>query len=132
MNENTKHFLELVNANSDLPIVPMVNYDVVAEDNGYWMGGFGISEVAEYALYNDRVYTDRDNFKTDYYDYNQDELNEQFNYNPEINEYTVKCGRYTQEQLAENNRHDKEIDAYLEKVADELFIDAIIVYITTP
>lgn len=45
----TKEFLELVKANPDLPIVPMVDSEVCGgDDYGWWLGSFGMSEVTEY------------------------------------------------------------------------------------
>lgn len=44
-------FLRLVQENPDLPIVPMVDSDVCAnEDYGRWMGEFGMCRVGRYAI----------------------------------------------------------------------------------
>ena len=40
--------IKLIEEHPDLPIVPMVNSEVVAEDYGYWMGKWGRCEVTEY------------------------------------------------------------------------------------
>ena len=48
---NTEKFLKLVKENPDLPIVPMVDEEVVADDcSTYWMGEWGYSEVTEYYI----------------------------------------------------------------------------------
>lgn len=46
--------IKLIEENPDLPIVPMVNSEVVADDGGYWKGKWGRCEVTEY--YNGREY----------------------------------------------------------------------------
>lgn len=64
---NTQKLLQLAAENPDLPIVPMVDYDVVGDGYGFWLGEFGHCEVGEYALYSDRYYDERDELKDDYY-----------------------------------------------------------------
>lgn len=116
MNEKTQALLNLVKENPDLPVVPMVDYEVVPEDAGRWMGSFGHCYVGEYTCFNDRFYDDRDDFEEDYYDRNQEELNEMFGYNPKkIDEVATK-----------------QLDEYLHKVSDEYFTKAIIVNIDLP
>lgn len=42
-------FLKLVQENPDLPIIPMVDSEVVCDDTyTYWKGGWGRSEVTEF------------------------------------------------------------------------------------
>lgn len=129
---NTEKFVQLVKENPDLPIVPMVDYEVVNEDYGWWVGSFGHCSVGEYALFYERYFDDREDFKEFYYDYNDDELCERFNYNPRICRYTVNQGKYTEEQWEINQENEKLLDRYLDKVADEYFTKAIIVYIGLP
>lgn len=51
MSENTKKLLELVQQNPDLPIVPMVDAEIVSGDDwGRWMGKFGAARVDEYLI----------------------------------------------------------------------------------
>ena len=126
-------FTNLVKENPTLPIIPMVYYEIVGDDWGYWMGSFRNAYIGEYAFYNDEYFfDDRDSFKEHYYDWHDDELCEKFNYEPFINEYSVEQGRYTEEQLKINNENEKLLDEYLDKVADEYFVKAIIVYIDLP
>ena len=40
--------IKLIEENPDLPIVPMVDSEVVADDGGYWLGKWGRCEVTEY------------------------------------------------------------------------------------
>lgn len=128
----TKEFLKLVAENPDLPIVPMVYYDVVGDGCGRWMGAFGRAYVGEYALYGDRYYDDRDEFKERYYDMNDETLEEKFEYNPRINNFTVSQNKYTKLDLEINTFNEKRLEEYLDKVADEYFTKAIIVNIDLP
>lgn len=50
MNENTNKLLELVKENPDLPIIPMVNYEICSGDYGYWMASFSTCSVEEYMI----------------------------------------------------------------------------------
>lgn len=45
---NIEKLLELVKENPDLPIVPMVDGEIAAEDCGYWMGKWGDCKIEEY------------------------------------------------------------------------------------
>lgn len=48
---------ELIKQNPDLPIVPMVNYEIVAYDcSMYWMASWGEARVDSYMLREDRVW----------------------------------------------------------------------------
>lgn len=61
--------LRLIAENPSLPVVPMVNSEVVADDGyAYWFGSFSNSTVDEYVCVNERFYT-RDN---------QDEIEDYF------------------------------------------------------
>ena len=53
-------FLKLISENPDLPIIPMVDHEVVCEDCGRWLGSFGNAYVDEYVLFNDRYYDERE------------------------------------------------------------------------
>lgn len=52
----TEEFLKLVHDNPDLPIIPLVDADVVCDDCGYWLGDFGRSEVNEYYMGRERLH----------------------------------------------------------------------------
>lgn len=42
MENNAKELIRLIQENPDLPIIPMVNEEVVADDSyTYWMGEWG-------------------------------------------------------------------------------------------
>ena len=64
---NTQKLLQLAAENPNLPIVPMVDYDVVGDGYGFWLGEFGHCEVGEYTLYKERYYDDREEFNDAYY-----------------------------------------------------------------
>ena len=52
-----ENLLTLIKAHPALPIVPMVSYDVVADDAySTWMGSWGRARVDKYLIVNDRVY----------------------------------------------------------------------------
>ena len=128
----TEKFIQLVKENPELPIVPMVDSDVVCDDYGYWVGSFGRCSVGEYALFYERYFDDREDFKEFYYDYHDDELCERFGYNPMINQFTVAQNKYTDLDFEINSFNEKRLKEYLDKVADEYFTKAIIVYIGLP
>ena len=107
---NTKELLKLIAENPDLPVVPLVDYEIVGEDCGRWLGSFGNAYVGEYALFNDRYYEDREEFKERYVDYHCDELYPLFFID-------VK---------------DEEREKYLDEIADKYFIKAIIINIDMP
>lgn len=126
--QKNEAFLKLVRKNPTLPIVPMVDSEIVAEDCGYWMGAFGSASVGEYACYDDRFFDDREEFKERYYENNDEGLCEKFNYKPWVHDASA----YTKEQIEANKKNEKRLDEYLEKIADEYFTKAIIVYIVLP
>lgn len=64
---NTQKLLQLATENPNLPIVPMVDYDVVGDGYGFWLCEFGRCEVGEYTLYKERYYDDREEFNDAYY-----------------------------------------------------------------
>lgn len=107
----TQELIKLISENPELPILPMVDYEVVCEDGGRWLGSFGSCYVGEYALFNDRYYDERDEFKEDYLDFYCDEL----------------CRRF---DIYSNK--DEKLEKYLGEVADKCFTKAIIVNIDLP
>lgn len=50
MNENTKELLKLIEQNPDLPVVPMVDGEIVSDDFGYYLGAFGSATVDEFVI----------------------------------------------------------------------------------
>lgn len=54
--KNMNDLIKLITENPDLPIIPMVDSEVVADDGGYWMGKWGRCEVTEYYMGRERVW----------------------------------------------------------------------------
>ncbi len=131
--ENIQKLITLAADHPELPIIAMVDGEVVGDDSySRWVGDFGSVELGEYASYNERLFDDREDFKEAYYCYNDDELCEKFKYKPGINEYTLKNRHCTREQYEENKESEKQLEAYLDEVAKRAFKAAIIVNIDTP
>ncbi len=128
MNEKTQKLIELIKENPDLPIIPMVYYEVVGEDYGNWVGRFSTCYVGEYTLFYEKYYEDREEFEEDYYDYYREEIDEKFNYDPSLSLPNKPIG-ITKEQLDANEIAEKNVDKYLEEIADGFFKKAIIVHI---
>lgn len=121
--------IELMREHPDLSVIPLANAEVCGCGFAYYIGTFGEAFVGEYAIYNDKFYDDRDDFKDDYFGYNDDLLCERFGYNPHITNFAVKAGKYTQEQLDENDKKEKLMDEYLDNIAEKKFTKAILIYI---
>ena len=116
MNDNIKELLELINENPELPIICMVDGDIVGDDSGRWMAQIGRGVIGEFTTYNERLYDDREEFTDDYYVHNGEILCERFGYNP----------------LMPNKEAETRLDKYLDEVANRAFKKAILVYIDTP
>lgn len=54
--QSREELFKLMAENPDLPIVPMVDYEIIAEDCGRWLGAWGISYIGEYIMGEERVY----------------------------------------------------------------------------
>lgn len=133
MKNNIQTLVDLAKEHPDVPIVAMVDGEIVGGDGyAWWWGEFGSVTLGEYVLYGDRCIDDREDFKEEYYNRNEDELCEKFGYEPGINEYTLKNGYCTRKRYEENKENEKRLDAYLDKVAARAFKRAIMVYICTP
>ena len=132
MNDNIKMLLELINENPELPIICMVESDIIGgDDYGRWMAQVGWSVVGEFATYNERFYDDREEFTEDYYNRNDEILDQRFGYNPCMS-YPDALKRYKKEEIEANKEAEKRLDTYLDEVADRAFKRAILVYIDTP
>lgn len=63
---NIEELLALIQANPDLPIVPMVDLDVAADEgNAWWMGAWGTAVVDEYIICEKRSWYKHIIFKSD-------------------------------------------------------------------
>lgn len=45
-----EELFRLIQENPDLPVVPMVDSEIVADDCGYWLGAWGRASVDEYFI----------------------------------------------------------------------------------
>lgn len=67
MNEFTKALVDLINENPDLPVITMVDTEIVGDDTyGRWYSSIGYSRVDEYVVY-EKYYGDQPNiiYKSD-------------------------------------------------------------------
>ena len=55
MNDNIKHLIQLIDEHPDLPVVPMVGQDIVADCTGEWVAHFGKAEVKKMCIYGEKV-----------------------------------------------------------------------------
>lgn len=61
MNSKVKELLKLMQENPDLPVVPLVDSDVVADgDHSNWLAGWGNACVGHYLSGEDRYYIKED------------------------------------------------------------------------
>lgn len=54
--ENREELFRLMQENPELPIVPMVDYEIVADDIGRWLGSWGGSYIGEYLIGEEQVH----------------------------------------------------------------------------
>lgn len=55
--ENINQLFELIKQNPDLPIIPMVDQEVIADDShGRWMGSWGSGRIGEYFIVEENMY----------------------------------------------------------------------------
>lgn len=55
--QNLLNLFELIKQNPDLPIVPIVDYEIVADDYAtYWMASWGSARIDSYIFGNERVW----------------------------------------------------------------------------
>ena len=55
MNDNIKHLIQLMDEHPDLPVIPMVGQDIVADCTGEWVAHFGKAEVKKMCIYGEKV-----------------------------------------------------------------------------
>ena len=55
MNDNIKHLIQLMDENPDLPVIPMVGQDIVADCTGEWVAHFGKAERKKMCIYGEKV-----------------------------------------------------------------------------
>ena len=55
MNDNINDLLRLIEEHPDLPVIPMVGQDIVADCTGEWAASFGKAEVKKICIYGENV-----------------------------------------------------------------------------
>ena len=55
MNKNINDLLKLIDEHPDLPVIPMVGQDIVADCTGEWVASFGKAEVKKMCIYGENV-----------------------------------------------------------------------------
>lgn len=73
--EKEQKLRKLIIANPDLPVIFMVNSDVVVDDfYANWLASISSVEVGEYCCYKTRYYDDKNDLEEEYYVDHEDEL----------------------------------------------------------
>lgn len=102
--------VELVKEYPDLPIVAMVDGEIVEDPGMMWMGSITNALIADVGLVGNRYYDDRDDFKDAYYEKYME----------------------TFEEKPTSAEEEDEIEAYLDMKADEYMRKAIVIYVHEP
>ena len=55
MNDNIKALIQLMDEHPDLPVIPMVGQDIVADCTGEWVAHFGKAEIKKMCIYGENV-----------------------------------------------------------------------------
>ena len=129
MADKTKDLIRLASDNHDLEIITMVDSEMCGDENRYYLGEICRVELGEYAVFGDRVFTDREDYKEEYYDQNDEDFDEAFGIDYRINRYSYVDGVFTKEQFEENERRMALLEARLDTLAEKEFQKAIIVYV---
>jgi len=112
--ENLKELFNLIQKHPDLPIMAMVDSDIVADDGGFWLGEWGRCEVDKYIVHEDYGVIFYDNGDPDIVDI----FEKYFDY--------AECG-------IDEEMPDKEALPLMKAKIDTLdWKEAIIVYIVLP
>lgn len=104
--EKEQKLRKLIIANPDLPVIFMVNSDVVIDDYyANWLASISSVEVGEYCCYKTRYYDDKNDLEEEYYV----DLEDEFKY-----------------------LEDNEIDRIIKERTSSWWRKAIIVYVDVP
>ena len=123
-----KELVELVAENPDLPIVAMVDGEIVEDPSMMWLGSITHVLISEVGLIGERYYDDREDFKEAYYNKHDEELDQRFNYKPCIGTW----GKFTPEEAAAQEQAEAALEAFLDAKADEYMRKAIVIYVREP
>nr|DAR78924.1 MAG TPA: hypothetical protein [Caudoviricetes sp.] len=55
MNDNIKEILKLIEEHPDLPVIPMVGQDIVADCTDEWIANFGKAEIRKICMYEEAI-----------------------------------------------------------------------------
>lgn len=104
--EKEQKLRKLIIANPDLPVIFMVNSDVIVDDSyANWLASISSVEVGEYCCYKTRYYDDKNDLEEEYYVDHEDEF------------------KYLK---------DNEIDRIIKERTSSWWRKAIIVYVDVP
>ncbi|MFR2155040.1 MAG: hypothetical protein ACLS48_10645 [[Eubacterium] siraeum] len=119
--ENIQKLICLAKEHPELPIIAMVDGEIVGDDSySRWVGYFGSVELGEFVLYNDRFIDDREEFKEQFYDYNDDELCKKFGYEPCINSIRSKTDITHRSSITKTRRTERNLKHISMKWRSEL------------
>lgn len=104
-NEKTAELINLIKENPELPVVPIVDSEVVGDDGGNWLGSFGNCYVSEYAYYDDGYFDEHGELEEAYYNNHEEDY---------------------------DGMSEEEIKKDLEEKTKDMWIKAIIVYVGLP
>lgn len=93
--KNREVLFTLLKEHPDLPVIPMVDSDVVCGDYGYWLGCWGSAKIDEYVEGDERIYfkgeCDEDEvldgfaeYRSEWEDWTDDKITEVYNNLPWI------------------------------------------------
>ena len=51
-----KKLFQLIKENHELPIIPMVDAEIVCDDCGRWVGSWGYAEIGKYISTDEKIY----------------------------------------------------------------------------
>jgi hypothetical protein len=123
-----KELLKLVAENPDLPIVAMVDGEIVDDPSMMWLGSITHAVISDIGLIGERYYDNREDFKEAYYNKHDEELDQRFNYKPCIGTWGV----FTDEVIKANDEASEMLEAFLDAKADEYMRKAIVIYVREP
>ena len=112
-------FLELVAENPELPIVAMVDGEIVEDPGMMWLGSITGALVSDIGLIGTRYYDERYDFMDAYYSKYSETIAEKFGYS-------------NQDPKEVRDAAEARIDEYLEKMADKYMKKAIVIYVREP
>ena len=112
MKDNIKDLLRLIEEHPDLPVVPMVGQDIVADCTGEWVANFGKAEVRKICLYEEAII---------FYDENPLKIAESL-----VFYHDLPVGVFDSVSTGETNKLTKEALDSLD------WLEAIIIHVETP